>query len=144
MITKDVILDQSRRRMARVRQRDTAPELTVRRLAHQLGYRFRLHRRSLPGSPDLVFPRLRKIIFVHGCFWHRHPGCRRATLPKTRPAFWENKFRENVSRDARNEALLRAAGWDVTTVWECETLDRGRLRSCLASWLEVNAQVMSE
>ena len=107
--------------MSRVAQKNTKPELIVRRIAHGLGYRFRLHRRDLPGTPDLTFPRLRKVVFVHGCFWHRHPGCRLASMPKSRPEFWEPKFIANVERDRRKEEQLRAAGWDVEIVWECET-----------------------
>lgn len=106
--------------MARVRARDTKPELFVRRFTHALGLRFRLHRRDLPGTPDLVFPRLKKIILVHGCFWHRHTGCDRATTPKTRKGFWVSKFDANVARDKRTIAALKRLGWSVLVVWECE------------------------
>ena len=117
------IVDPQRRSeiMARIRPRDTQPELAVRRVAHRLGFRFRLHAKDLPGRPDLVLKRHRTVIFVHGCFWHRHAGCANATMPKTRVEFWEAKFNDNVSRDARNLATLRAAGWRVITIWECET-----------------------
>jgi DNA mismatch endonuclease (patch repair protein) len=121
--------------MARVRGKDSKPEIVVRRSAHALGYRFRLHRRNLPGTPDLVFPRLRKAIFVHGCFWHRHRGCSRTTTPKTRAAFWAEKFADNIKRDARTRRQLRAAGWDVLVVWECETFDRRALTRRLAAFL---------
>lgn len=94
--------------------------MAVRRAAHRLGYRFRLHRRSLPGRPDLVFPSRRAAIFVHGCFWHRHGGCRKASTPKTRVEFWEAKFARNVERDAEVQQRLRAAGWRVLVIWECE------------------------
>ena len=107
--------------MSRVRGKHTKPELAVRRLLHGLGYRFRLHRRDLPGSPDIVFPSRRVVVFVHGCFWHRHEGCRRTTDPKTRGDFWQAKFARNVRRDADNQTLLEAAGWKVVIVWECET-----------------------
>lgn len=107
--------------MAKIRGKNTRPELLVRRMAHALGFRFRLHRRDLPGTPDLAFPGRRTVIFVHGCFWHRHPGCRLASMPKTRVAFWKAKFVANVERDRRKEGELRAAGWKVGTVWECET-----------------------
>ena len=114
----------SRRRrseiMARIGPRDTAPELAVRRIAHQLGFRFRLHRKDLPGCPDLVFPRHRVAAFVHGCFWHRHPGCKYCYTPKTRLPFWTEKFTKNVARDKRNRKELRALGWRVLTIWECE------------------------
>ena len=106
--------------MAAVPQRDSKPELIVRRLIHGMGYRYRLHVRDLPGSPDIVLPRLRKIIFVHGCFWHRH-RCKRATTPATRRAFWAEKFEQNKARDRRNNRALRRAGWRVLIVWECWT-----------------------
>ncbi|WP_256326182.1 very short patch repair endonuclease [Sphingomonas sp. NFR15] len=122
--------------MARIGPRDTKPEMVVRRLLHALGRRFRLHRRDLPGTPDIVLPGSRKAIFVHGCFWHRHEGCPKATTPKTRSEFWQDKFDRNVERDERKEADLRAAGWDVTTVWECETRDLGALEIRLRDWLE--------
>lgn len=121
--------------MRRVRGKDTAPERAVRQVAHSLGYRFRLHRRALPGTPDLTFPGLRKVIFVHGCFWHQHPGCRRATTPKARVAYWREKFQRNRERDLRNVASLQALGWDVLVVWECETLDRMGLVATLSRFL---------
>jgi DNA mismatch endonuclease (patch repair protein) len=121
--------------MAKVRPRDTKPEIVVRRMLHALGRRFRLHRRDLPGTPDIVLPAARKAIFVHGCFWHRHDGCRKATVPKARAAFWQEKFDRNVERDGRKERELRDAGWDVLTVWECETLNRETLAHKLAGWL---------
>jgi DNA mismatch endonuclease (patch repair protein) len=123
------------RLMANVRRADTKPEIAVRRVAHALGYRFRLHRRDLPGTPDLVFPRLRKIVFVHGCFWHRHAGCKRASSPKTRTAFWEEKFSRNVDRDRKNIADLEARGWSCEIVWECQTVDADRLRRLLIGML---------
>ena len=106
--------------MAGIKGRDTAPERAVRRVAHRMGLRFRLHRKDLPGRPDLVFPRHRLAVFVHGCFWHRHEGCRYAYTPKSRVAFWTRKFAENVARDRRNEDALRDLGWRVLIVWECE------------------------
>jgi DNA mismatch endonuclease (patch repair protein) len=109
------------RMMARVRQRGTRPETIVRKVLTSLGYRYRLNRRDLPGSPDIVFPGRRKILFVHGCFWHSHPGCRFATVPKTRTAYWSEKLAANRTRDARVERTLREDGWDVAFVWECET-----------------------
>lgn len=121
--------------MRRVRGKDTKPERAVRRAAHSLGYRFRLHRRDLPGTPDLTFPRLRKVVFVHGCFWHRHAGCSRTTTPKTRAAYWCEKFEQNVQRDRRNTSALRALGWKVLVVWECETFDRTGLLATLSRFL---------
>lgn len=114
--------------MARVKGKDTKPELRLRKLLHGMGYRFRLHRRDLPGTPDLVFPGRRAVIFMHGCFWHRHPDpdCRRSRLPKTRTDFWLPKLDANVARDAAAEAALRALGWRVLTVWECETMPARR------------------
>jgi DNA mismatch endonuclease (patch repair protein) len=124
--------------MSRIRDKNTKPEVIVRRVAHALGYRFRLHSRNLPGTPDLVFRRMRKAIFVHGCFWHRHPGCRRTTTPKTRAEYWAIKFRQNVERDARNEHQLQALGWDVLVVWECETFDTATLVRRLDSFLKAH------
>lgn len=106
--------------MSRIRGRNTGPELLLRSLLHRAGFRFRLHAKQLPGRPDVVLPKYRAAIFVHGCFWHRHPGCRSATTPSTRREFWQEKFDSNVSRDARNQAALEATGWTVLTVWECE------------------------
>lgn len=105
--------------MARVKGRDTQPELLVRRWLHRAGYRFRLHRRNLPGCPDIVMPRHRIAVFVHGCFWHRHPGCSRASMPRTRRSFWEAKFTRNVERDTVVRRTLEQDGWHVVVVWEC-------------------------
>lgn len=106
--------------MAAVRSEDTKPELAVRKIVHAMGYRYRLHVRKLPGRPDLVFVSRCKAIFVHGCFWHRHTGCRYATSPKTHAAFWKAKFSYNVARDRRNRRELKKIGWAVLTVWQCE------------------------
>ena len=126
--------------MARIRGKDTTPERLVRSLVHGLGYRFRLHRRNLPGSPDLVLPRLRTAIFVHGCFWHRHSGCRFATMPSTRLRFWKEKFDRNVHRDRRSAAALRRLGWSVITVWECELRHPERTRARLGRLLAARAR----
>ncbi|WP_116090043.1 very short patch repair endonuclease [Sphingomonas crusticola] len=107
--------------MRAVRRANTKPEMAVRRALHGAGYRFRLHRKGMAGTPDLVLPRYGVAIFVHGCFWHRHDGCSKATMPKTRVEFWQIKFRQNQARDRRNEAHLLKEGWRVLTVWECET-----------------------
>lgn len=122
--------------MSRIRGRNTKPELVVRRTAHRLGYRFRLHRRDLPGSPDLVFPRPKKVIFVHGCFWHRHDGCRLAYEPKSNVEFWQKKFKSNIERDIRVKGELERMGWDVLTIWECETVDNNLLVSKLQGHLD--------
>lgn len=121
--------------MSRIRARDTRPEMVVRRTAHAMGLRYRLHRKDLPGSPDLVFPGRRRAIFVHGCYWHRHSGCRLAYTPKSNTAFWEAKFECNVARDKEAIAALEADGWRTAIIWECETKRPdgipGRLRSFL-------------
>lgn len=109
--------------MSRVRARDTRPEMRIRRALHTAGLRYRLHAKDLPGRPDIVFRRVRLAIFVHGCFWHRHPECEHARMPKTRLGFWRTKLKANVARDARQVAELEAAGWTVLTLWECETRD---------------------
>jgi DNA mismatch endonuclease, patch repair protein len=124
------------RNMSRVRSVDTRAELTVRRIAHALGYRFRVHRRDLPGTPDLVFPSRRVALFVNGCFWHRHEGCRRAATPKTRTAFWEDKFRRTLQRDRRVNAALAVLGWRTEVIWECETRDRDYIERLLRCYLE--------
>ena len=120
--------------MSRVRAKDTKPEMIVRREAHRLGYRFRLHRRDLPGRPDLTFPRLKKVIFVHGCFWHRH-DCSKATTPSDNAAFWKKKFEENVDRDRKSLEKLRLMGWNAKVIWECETKDVGALQERLFVFL---------
>lgn len=122
--------------MSRIGSRNTKPEMRVRRLLHGLGYRYRIHRKDLPGCPDIVFVSKRKVIFVHGCFWHRHAGCKLAAEPKTRVGFWKNKFRKNVERDASAVAALVEMGWDVLTVWECETRDLEKLEGSLIAFLE--------
>lgn len=106
--------------MSRIKGRDTGPEVKLRSLLHRDGYRFRLHDRKLPGRPDIVLPKYRTAIFVHGCFWHRHEGCRNATTPSTRPEFWASKFENNVARDRANAERLTDAGWHVIVVWECD------------------------
>jgi DNA mismatch endonuclease (patch repair protein) len=107
--------------MKSVRQKNTTPERAVRSALHALGYRFRLHRKDLPGTPDIVLPRYKVAIFVHGCFWHRHEGCHFATTPSSNEGYWLPKFASNVARDIRKETALTEAGWRVLTVWECET-----------------------
>lgn len=123
--------------MSRVRGRDTKPEMLVRRLTHGIGYRYRLHRRGLPGSPDLVFPSRMKVIFVHGCFWHQHldPGCKLARLPKSKLDFWGPKLETNRERDARNLVLLAELGWDVLVIWECQTKNREELQARIGEFL---------
>lgn len=127
--------DLRRRTMRAVKGRDTATEMTVRRLAHSLGFRYRLHRRDLPGTPDLVFPARRAVVFVHGCFWHQHHCPRGSRLPKTRREYWESKLRRNQNRDRRNQKLLREMGWRVLVVWECQIKDDQRLATTLQRFL---------
>jgi len=110
-------------RMSLIRNRDTKPELLVRRLVHGCGFRYRLHRTDLPGKPDLVFPSRKKVIFVHGCFWHRHPACGLARLPKSRVSFWVPKLEGNRRRDLKNIRNLKKLGWAAEVIWECETKD---------------------
>jgi len=132
----DVLTPEQRRRcMAAIRGKDTKPELLVRSIAHRLGYRFRLHRRDLPGRPDLVFPSRRRVVFVHGCFWHQHPGCRFATRPATRASFWAAKLDGNRDRDGRMQAELEGLGWQVLTIWECETRKLEAVGARLAAFL---------
>ena len=108
------------KRMSRIRSSNTAPEVALRRGLHALGLRFRLHRKDLPGKPDIVLTRYRTVVFVHGCFWHRHNGCKIATTPKSNTEFWIHKFESNVARDIQSRASLEVMGWKVITVWECE------------------------
>lgn len=123
-------------RMALVRAKDTKPELLVRRLVHGMGYRYLLHRRDLPGTPDLVFPGRRKVIFIHGCFWHRHARCALARLPKSRGEFWLPKLTANAERDARNVRALRRLGWSVSTIWECQLGDTAKLANRIRRFLD--------
>ncbi len=120
--------------MQAIKSRNTGPELTVRRLAHRLGYRYRLHRKGLPGRPDLVFPARKKVIFVHGCFWHAH-SCKYGRAPKSRQDYWLPKLQRNQERDAENRAELAALGWEVLTLWECELKDLGGLADRLEAFL---------
>jgi DNA mismatch endonuclease (patch repair protein) len=114
--------------MAQVRGKDTKPEMRVRTTVHGMGLRFRLHRRGLKGTPDLVFPKYKVAIFVHGCFWHQHPGCKRASMPQNREDFWRAKLARNVERDTEAELQLRSEGWRVEIIWECETKDAMQIR----------------
>ena len=128
--------DQRSRLMSRVKSKNTRPELLVRRLVYNMGFRYRLHRADLPGHPDLVFFKKRQIVFVHGCFWHRHKGCKLASSPKTRTEFWRNKFISNLTRDERVHSELVALGWKVLVVWECETRNPLDLAVKLREFLE--------
>jgi DNA mismatch endonuclease (patch repair protein) len=122
--------------MARVRSKNSRPEMVVRRLIHAEGYRYRLHVQDLPGCPDMVFRGRRKVIFVHGCFWHRHESCALARMPKSRIDFWAPKLEANKKRDERNKRHLEDEGWTVMTIWECEISDTGRLKIAIRRFLD--------
>ena len=121
--------------MARIRSENTRPEIVVRKVTHSLGFRFRLNKRTLPGKPDIVLTRHRKIILVHGCFWHGHPRCKRATLPSTNLSFWQNKIENNKIRDARVQKTLTENGWKVLVVWQCQTRRLDQLKARLQRFL---------
>jgi DNA mismatch endonuclease (patch repair protein) len=121
--------------MSRIRGKDTSPEKTVRSILHRLGYRFRIHRKDLPGKPDIILPRFQAVIFVHGCYWHRHKGCKYAYTSKTRIEFWRRKFDENVERDKRALESLQNQGWRVLVVWECQTSDEKAVANRLKRFL---------
>lgn len=134
MIKMDTLSPEHRSwNMSRIRSANTRPELAVRSLLHHMGYRFRLHRKDLPGSPDIVLPSRRTAILVHGCYWHRHKGCKFAYRPKSNRAFWESKFEENINRDKRKCRQLQELGWYVIVVWECETRNLDVLAARLAT-----------
>lgn len=130
--------------MSRIKGENTKPELVVRSLLHQLGFRFRLHRKGLPGTPDIVLPKYETVIFVHGCFWHRHKGCKYAYVPKSRVSFWDKKFRENVERDKRNREQLEQMGWSVEVIRECEINNLERLCDKIKSSFNRQKQDMRE
>jgi DNA mismatch endonuclease (patch repair protein) len=126
--------------MRRIRSKNTVPEMTVRRLAHSLGYRYRLHRNDIPGKPDLVFLRRRKAIFIHGCFWHQHPGCREGRPPKSNVDYWLPKLERNIERDKVVLGQLISMGWDVLVIWECDTMNTKALRETLLDFLGPSAR----
>jgi DNA mismatch endonuclease (patch repair protein) len=121
--------------MRRIRGKDTAPELTVRRLLHAMGYRYRLHVTSLPGRPDIVMAGRKKVVFIHGCFWHQHWRCRLAHKPHSNRDYWDEKLRRNVERDRTNRRRLRRLGWSALVVWECQTRDAKQLKRVVESFL---------
>jgi DNA mismatch endonuclease (patch repair protein) len=130
--------------MAQVKSRDTQAEKRVRSLLHGMGYRFRLQRADLPGTPDIVLPRFRTAVFVHGCFWHRHSGCKRATTPASNEAYWNAKFARTMLRDEKNKNILEADGWRVLVIWECELKDMAALRLRVHGFFEGNGVVARE
>ncbi|MCY7345719.1 MAG: DNA mismatch endonuclease Vsr [Pyrinomonadaceae bacterium] len=120
--------------MRQIKSRDTAPEIAVRQILHKHNYRFRLNKRDLPGIPDIVLPKHKMIIFVHGCFWHRHIGCRRSNVPASKTDFWLEKFRRTVDRDKANQLKLKELGWNVRIVWECQTKNNEQLENLVLFW----------
>ena len=114
------VSEQRSKNMAAIKSKNTKPEIKVRKVLHSMGYRFRLHSKNLPGSPDIVLPKYKTVIFVHGCFWHRHQNCKYASTPKTRQEFWNKKFNENINRDKINQENLSSKGWKIIIIWECE------------------------
>ena len=122
--------------MSRIRGKDTKPEVIVRSLLHKMGYRFRIHVKGLPGCPDIVLPKYRAVIFVHGCFWHRHTGCKYAYIPKSRQDFWAKKFQKTVERHEIVTRELEEQGWKTLVVWECETANTGKLHTKLIDFIE--------
>lgn len=128
MVADMFSVEERSRVMARIKSKNTTPEISVRRALHAEGFRFRIHRSDLPGNPDIVLPKHRAVMFVNGCFWHRHKGCRRASVPKSNKDYWTKKLRRNVVRFEKNRRLLRKMGWRVLVVWECQTKDIDKLR----------------
>jgi DNA mismatch endonuclease (patch repair protein) len=124
--------------MRKIKSKNMAPEVNVRRMVHGLGYRFRLHRKDLPGKPDLVFPSRHKVIFVHGCFWHQHTGCREGRVPGSNTGYWKPKLTRNVERDMENLAQLKSVGWKALVIWECEIKNSKRVISRLRRFLGKN------
>ncbi|WP_439819915.1 very short patch repair endonuclease [Pseudomonas sp. HLG18] len=139
-MSTDIVSPEHRSKiMSMIKSKNTKPEMIVRSMCHELGFRYRLHRKDLPGSPDLVFPKHRLCIFVHGCFWHRHPGCKYAYTPKSRLDFWLPKLAKNVERDLQVQEKLKALGWKVVIVWECQTKNRKVLHNEIRFAFGLNA-----
>lgn len=122
--------------MRQIKSRDTAPEIAVRKILHKHNYRFRLNKRDLPGIPDIVLPKHKMIIFVHGCFWHRHSGCNRSNVPSSKTEFWLEKFKRTIDRDKANQLKLKELDWNVKIVWECQTKNSNHLENLVLSWFE--------
>ena len=129
------VSEQRSRNMSAIKSKNTKPEIAVRKLLHSMGYRFRLHRKDLPGSPDIVLPKYKTVIFVHGCFWHRHENCKYASTPKTRKEFWESKFKANLKRDKEIQEKIKNIGWQSVVIWECETKNIDDLREKLIDFI---------
>ena len=122
------VSEQRSRNMSAIKSKNTKPEIAVRKVLHSMGYRFRLHGKDLPGSPDIILPKYKTVVFVHGCFWHRHENCKYATTPKTREEFWNNKFRSNIERDLEIHEKIKNLNWRSVVIWECETKNMKNLR----------------
>ena len=122
------VSEQRSKNMAAIRSKNTKPEIKVRKVLHSMGYRFRLHSKDLPGSPDIVLPKYKTVIFVHGCFWHRHENCKYASTPKIRQEFWNKKFKENIKRDSEIQEKIKNLNWRSVVIWECETKNMENLR----------------
>ena len=122
------VSDQRSRNMSAIKSKNTKPEIKVRKVLHSMGYRFRLHSKDLPGSPDIVLPKYKTVIFVHGCFWHRHKNCKYASTPKTRQEFWNKKFKTNIERDLEIQDKIKNLDWRSVVIWECETKNMENLR----------------
>jgi len=122
------VSEQRSRNMSAIKSKNTKPEIKVRKILHSMGYRFRLHSKDLPGSPDIVLPKYKTVIFVHGCFWHRHENCKYASTPKTRKDFWNKKFKENIKRDLEIQDKIKNLDWRSVVIWECETKNIENLR----------------
>ncbi len=124
--------------MSRIRSKNTKPEIIVRSLLHRMGYRFRLHRKDLPGKPDIVLPKYKIVIFVHGCFWHGHNVCKRSNIPKSNKDYWTHKIARNITRDKENNTKLKKAGWKILKIWECQTKDLNKLRNIIRKFPALN------
>ena len=131
------VSEQRSRNMSAIKSKNTKPEIAVRKLLHSMGYRFRLHRKDLPGSPDIVLPKYKTVIFVHGCFWHRHENCKYASNPKTRKEFWESKFKANVKRDLEIQEKIKNIGWQSIVIWECELKNHEKLKKSLINSIKL-------
>ena len=130
--TNHIISASRSKNMSAIKSKNTKPEVEVRKLLHSMGFRFRLHKKDLPGSPDIVLPKYKTVIFVHGCFWHRHQRCKFASNPKTRVDFWNKKFNDNIERDIKNQEDLESLGWESKIIWECEIKDKKKLEKKLS------------
>ena len=135
---KHKVSEQRSKNMSAIKSKNTKPEIKVRKVLHSMGYRFRLHSKDLPGSPDIVLPKYKTVIFVHGCFWHRHDNCKYASTPKTRKEFWGEKFEANVKRDIKIQEKIKIMGWQSVVIWECEINNQSKLKMILSNFFKKN------